>query len=255
MSDKESARDVIDAYHKRQKMSQKAPVILIIAAVLLIVGAAIVIFALLSPKNPFASLMATDTPTPTATSTPTRTATATNIPTITSTEAPPTDTPTPTATETPSGPSLYVVQELDTLGSIATKFNTDLATLLALNPQIDPLTLIIRLGEKILIPAPNTKLPTATAVPLDLPKGTIIQYPIVSGDTLEGLALRYNSTVTLILKENPTIKNANDIRVGQIIKIPVNVATPVPTATIGTVFPTIAVPPTGTPTPTHTPKP
>jgi LysM repeat protein len=249
MSDKESARDVIDAYHKRQKMSQKAPVILIIAAVLLIVGAAIVIFALLNPTNPFASLMATDTSTPTATATATSTPTATNLPTETATAAPPTDTPTPTATETPSGPAIYVIQENDTLGSIAAKFNTDLATLLALNPQIDPLTLIIRVGDQILIPAPDTVLPTSTPVPADLPKGTILEYRIVSGDSLEGLALRFNSTVVLIMKENPTIKNANDIQVGQLIKIPVNVATPVPTATVGTVFPTIAIPPTATPTP------
>jgi len=249
MSDKESARDVIDAYHKRQKMSQKAPVILIIAAVLLIVGAAIVIFALLNPTNPFASIMATDTSTPTATSTSTQTPTATNTPTDTPTAAPPTDTPTPTATETPSGPSIYVVQENDNLGSIATKFNTDLATLLALNPQIDPLTLVIRVGDQVLIPAPDTVLPTATPVPADLPRGTIIEYRIVSGDSLEGLALRFNSTVVLILAQNLTIENANDIQVGQIIKIPVNVATPVPTATVGTVFPTIAVPSTGTPTP------
>jgi LysM repeat protein len=66
---------------------------------------------------------------------------------------------------------------------------------------------------------------------------------------LEALALRFNSTVVLILQQNPTIKNANDIQVGQIIKIPVNVATPVPTATVGTVFPTVAIPPTATPTP------
>ncbi len=249
MSDKESARDVIDAYHKRQKMSQKAPVILIVAAVLLIVGAAIVIFALLNPTNPFASMMATDTSTPTATSTPTQTATATNTPTDTPTAAPPTDTPTPTATETPSGPSIYVVQENDNLGSIATKFNTDLATLLALNPQIDPLTLVIRVGDQVLIPAPDTVLPSATPVPADLPRGTIIEYRIVSGDSLEGLALRFNSTLVLIMKENLSISNANDIQVGQIIKIPVNVATPVPTATVGTVFPTIAIPPTATPTP------
>jgi LysM repeat protein len=249
MSDKESARDVIDAYHKRQKMSQKAPVILIIAAVLLIVGAAIVIFALLNPTNPFASIMATDTSTPTATSTSTQTPTATNTPTDTPTAAPPTDTPTPTATETPSGPSIYVVQENDNLGSIATKFNTDLATLLALNPQIDPLTLVIRVGDQVLIPAPDTVLPTATPVPADLPRGTIIEYRIVSGDSLEGLALRFNSTLVLIMRENSSISNANDIQVGQIIKIPVNVATPVPTATVGTVFPTIAIPPTGTATP------
>lgn len=249
MSDKESARDVIDAYHKRQKMSQKAPVILIIAAVLLILGAAIVIFALLNPNNPIASLMATDTPTPTATFTPTATATATHTPTNTATAAPPTDTPTVTATETPSGPSIYIVQENDTLGSIAAQFNTDLATLLALNPLIDPATLIIRVGDQILIPAPDTVLPTATPIPADLPRGTILEYTIVSGDSLEGLALRFNSTTAAILQDNPEIENANDIQVGQKIKIPVNIATPVPTATVGTVFPTIAVPPTNTPAP------
>jgi LysM repeat protein len=256
MSEKESARDVIDAYHKRQQRSQKTPmIILIIAAILLVVGAAVVVFAVLSPTNPLASLMSTDTSTPTATFTATNTATVTSTATETPTLAPPTETSTPTATETPSGPSIYVVQEGDTLGSIAEKFNTDLAVLLALNPQIDPKLLIIRVGDQILIPAPDTKLPTTTAVPSDLPKGTIIEVAIVSGDTLEALALRYNSTVALILKENPDITNSNDIRVGQIIKIPVNVATPVPTATVGTVFPTIAVAATGTPTVTNTPKP
>lgn len=253
MSDKESAREVIDAYHKRQKMSQKAPIILIIAAVLLILGAAIVIFALLSPTNPLASIMATETSTPTATFTPTHTATATHTPTNTATAAPPTDPPTVTATETPSGPSIYIVQEGDTLGSIAAQFNTDLATLLALNPLIDPLTLIIRVGDQVLIPAPDTVLPSATPIPPDLPRGTILEYTIVSGDSLEALALRFNSTTAAILKENPTITNSNDIKVGQKIKIPVNIATPVPTATVGTVFPTIAVPPTTVPT--NTPQP
>jgi hypothetical protein len=51
------------------------------------------------------------------------------------------------------------------------------------------------------------------------------------------------------MKANPEIENANDIRVAQIIKVPVNIATPIPTATQGTVFPTIAAPATSTPTP------
>lgn len=250
MSNKESARDVIEAYRRRQQMSQRAPLILIIAAVLLVVGAAVIIFWVLSPKKPTLPFLATTTSTPTATATSSATATATLTSTATPTEAPPTETPTPTATETPSGPSIYVVQEGDTLYDIAVRFNTDLVTLLALNPQIDPKTLIIRVGDQVIIPAPDTQLPTATPLPTDLPRGTVIEYTIVAGDSLEALAIRFNSTVAEILKRNPEIKNANDIRIGQIIKIPVNIATPVPTATVGTLLPTIAVPPTGTPTAT-----
>jgi LysM repeat protein len=253
MSDKESAKSVIDAYRRRQEMSQRAPIFLTIAAVLLIVGAAVVIFWVLGARNPAFSLLASATPTSTETALPTSTATASPTPTETATLAPPTETPTATATETPSGPSIYIIQEGDILATIAEKFNTDLFTLLALNPQIDPITLIIRVGDQIIIPAPNTELPTSTPLPADIPRGTLIDYAIVSGDTLEGIALRFNSTVEEIIAKNPEIANANDIRVGQIIKVPVNIATPVPTATQGTPLPTVAVPATATTTATPNP--
>lgn len=250
MSDKESAQSVIEAYRRRQQLSQRAPILLIVAAVLLIVGAAALIFWLTGAKLPALSILATTTPTPTQTTTATATATATAVPTETATLAPPTDTPTPTMTETPSGPSIYIVQEGDILATIAEKFGTDLYTLLALNPEIDTATLIIRVGDQILIPAPDTELPTATPLPPDIPRGTLIDYAIVINDTLEGIAFRFNSTVEEIIAKNPEIKNANDIRVGQKIKVPVNIATPVPTATQGTKFPTISVA-----TATSTPKP
>lgn len=239
MSDKESAQSVIEAYRRRQKMSQRAPALLIAAAVLLIVGAAALIFWLTGAELPTLSILATATSTPTETTTPTLTATASATVTITATPEPATETPTATATETPSGPSIYIVQEGDILSTIADKFGTDLFTLLALNPQIDPVTLIIKVGDEILIPAPNTELPTATPLASDIPPGTLIDYAIVLGDTLEGIALRFNSTVEEIIEANPDIENANDIQVGQRIKVPVNIATPVPTATLGTRFPTI----------------
>ena len=250
MSDKESAQSVIEAYRRRQQLSQRAPILLIAAAVLLIVGAAALIFWLTGSKVPTLSILSTATSTPTETATATMTATATATATDTATLAPPTETPTPTATETPSGPSIYIVQEGDILATIAEKFGTDLYTLLALNPQIDTQTLIIRVGDEILIPAPNTELPTATPLPPDIPRGTLIDYNIVIGDTLEGIAFRFNSTVEEIIAKNPEIANANDIRVGQKIKVPVNIATQVPTATQGTKFPTVSVS-----TATSTPKP
>lgn len=257
MSDKESAQAVIEAHRKRQQRGQKAPAIIMgIAAVLLILGAAFVIFTLLRPGQSLMTLInpSTETPTPTLTSTatftPSPTVTASVTPTL-----PPSETPTPTLTATPSGPFEYTVQELDTLSSIAEQFGTDLLTILALNPQIDPTTLVIRVGDKILIPAPDTQLPTATAIPSNIAPGTIVKYTVVLGDTLAGIAAKFNSTVDAIMKiaEN-NLENANDIYAGQILSIPVNIATPVPTATEGTVYPTANIP-TNTPVASDTPKP
>lgn len=253
MSDKNSVKSVLEAHQRRQRMSQKAPLLLGIAALLLVIGAAVIIFWALGAKPPAIGFLATETATPTHTATATATSTVTPLPTETATPLPPTDTPTATPTDTPSGPSIYVVQEGDVLATIAERFNTDLLTLLALNPQIDPKTLIIRVGDQILIPAPDTELPTATPIPADIPAGTLIEYTVLSGENLEGIALKFNSTVAEIIKRNPEIKNANDIRAGQIIKIPVNIATPVPTPTAGTLLPTVAIPATATPTATRSP--
>jgi len=248
MSDKESPQKVIEAHRKRQQMRQNTPMAVMIgAAILLILGAVAVIFWLLGDNSPFKSA----TPTPTITSTPTQTLTATPLPpTVTPTITPtslPTETATPTVTPTPSGPFEYTIQEGDILSDIVTRFGTDLATLLALNPSIDPTTLTIYVGQKILVPPPNMALPTATEVPLTVPYGTLIPYTVVSGDTLGAIAIRFRSTVDAIVKENK-LANANDIYAGLIIKIPVNIATPIPTATVGTVYPTANYP-TFTPIP------
>ena len=248
MSDKESPQSVIEAHRKRQKMGQKTPMFVFIgAAVLLIIGAVLIVNYLFA-ENPLFGPPPTETPTATATQTatntplpPTSTPTETLTPTVT-------ETATPLPTDTPSGPFEYTVQEGDTLTTIAEQFNTDIMTLLALNPSIDPVTLVVYVGQKILIPAPDTLLPTATQVATTVPPGTLINYTVQPNDTLEAVATLFRSTVERIVAENE-LENANDIYVGQILKIPVNIATPVPTATIGTVYPTAVLPPTSTPTP------
>jgi LysM repeat protein len=242
MSAKESPQKVIEAHRKRQQMRKSTPIAVMIgAAILIIAGAAAVIFWLLGDNSPFAAATAT----PTETLAPTMTATytplpPTNTPTITPTSLP-TDTATPTITPTPSGPFEYTVQQNDTLGDIADRFGTDIPTLLALNPSIDPTTLIIYVGQKILVPPPNMELPTATAVSTLVPPGTLINYTVMPDDNLGLIAERFNSTVEAIVQEN-NLANANDISAGQILKIPVNIATPVPTATVGTVYPTVIIP-------------
>ena len=248
MSEKESPQKVIEAHRKRQQMRQGTPMAVMLGAgILLIAGAAALIFWLLGPSSPIKGA----TPTPTLTLTPTQTNTATPLPptktpTITPT-APPTETATPTITPTPSGPFEYTVQQNDTLGAIAARFGTDIPTLLALNPSITPPSYNIFVSQKILIPPPNMQLPTPTAVSTLVPPGTLISYLVMPGDSLGSIAVRFNSTVAAIVKENK-LTNANDIKAGDLLKIPVNIATPVPTATVGTVYPTVVIP-TTTPLP------
>jgi len=248
MSDKESAQNVIEAYRKRQQAARRAPLIVGISALLLIVGAAILIFWLLGSGAPKFSLpfLATDTPTPTHTATPTPTVTASPTPTITPTI---TATPTVTITPTQSGPFVYQVEEGDSLWSISQQFGVDLLVLITVN-NLDPANANIRVGDKLIIPAPDTRLPTMTPLPSNVSRGTKIQYTVQLGDSLLAIANQYNSTVESIKEEN-NIENENQIFPGQVLVILVNLVTPVPTATItptvvfqvgGTVVPTAITP-------------
>ncbi|MEW5867899.1 MAG: LysM peptidoglycan-binding domain-containing protein [Chloroflexota bacterium] len=240
MSDKESAQNVIDAYRRRQQKAQRAPKMMIgVAAFFLIIGAAILIFWLLGSDKPSVQLsfLASETPTPTNTATSTSTATNTATATVTPTE---TTTPTETLSPTPSGPFEYVVAEGDVLWSIAEQFNVDLLVLITVN-NLDPANPNIQVGQKLIIPAPDTQLPSATPLPTDIRRGTKIQYQVQLGDSLLGIANKFNSTTDAIKKENE-IENENEIFVGQILVIPVNLVTPVPTATITpTLGPTLSV--------------
>jgi LysM repeat protein len=252
MSEKDSAQNVIDSYRKRQVMAQKAPLIFGISALLLIVGAGVVIFWLTGPETPSVAIFATTTPTVTETLTPTPTATFTLTPTETATSVP-TDTPTPTETATPSLPFIYVVQQDETLWGIAQKFNVDLPTLIALNPgKLNPENPVIYPNMEILIPAPGQSLPTPTVPP---GAGTY-DYVVMKGDTLESIATRYESTVDAILNANKDkLQDRNDIREGQILKIPAHIATPAPTWTAQPVNLTPGAIMTLTPAPSATPTP
>jgi LysM repeat protein len=221
MSEKDSPMDVIESYRKRQRAM---PFIIGVMAVLLVVaGIVIVVMALKAPGNVLA-------PKPTETITPTSTSTSTPVtptitPTATSTK---TNTPTITNTATPSGPFEYTILEGDNCWSISQKFNVDLNVLLAINNLGGNCPIIP--GNKLLIPTAGIVLPSSTPIPANLPKGTKLEYYIQVGDTLEIIAAKFNSTVEAIMAitEN-NITNANDIKVGQKILVPVNIATPTPT--------------------------
>ncbi|MFM8320432.1 MAG: LysM peptidoglycan-binding domain-containing protein [Chloroflexota bacterium] len=243
MSDRESAQNVIDSYRKRQKRMRKAPVLVAII-VLFALGVIFLLAYFLSASTglPSIALFASETPTPTNTFTPTATATNTATPTET---PPPTETPTQTVAPTQSGPFVYQVEDGDNLWSISQKFQVDFLVLLTVN-SLDPVNPIIRVGDKLIIPGKDTQLPTPTPLPTGMRKGTLIDYQVRLGDSLLSIALAFNSTVEEIKKENK-IENENQLFAGQVIKVPVNLVTAVPTATI---TPTVVLQLGGTPVPT-----
>jgi len=235
---------LISSYKKRQ---QTGPFIMWGLVVLLIFAGVILLLVWLfggnGPKLPQITLFATETPTPTVTPSPTSTSTLT--PTATQTE-----TPTITPSPTPDKPFSYTVIEGDTLDGIAKKFNLGddgIPLLLLLNPTITAETL--RIGDVIQIPNPDYKMPTETPIPANLPRGTKLNYTIQAGDTIAGIASKFNSTEEDILKENG-ISEANKIQVGQVIVVKANLVTPTaspqPTITPG---PTVTPPSPFTPTP------
>lgn len=259
MSNKDSdVQNVIESYRKRQQSARRAPVVIFLAAVFVLAGVAFLIFwginMLNSSDRPLFAFLSTDTPTPTITFTPTATATQTPTPTET-----PMPTPTDTATPEPTiaGPFIYQVVEGDTCYTIAFKYEIDLLLLITAN-NLTP-DCIINPGDLLTIPGPDAALPTATPIPENLPRGTRIQYVVVVGDSLLGIALKFNTEVEAILEENEGIENENDIQVGQTLIIPVNLvptSTPVPpTATLAPGTPTriIGTPVNVTPTATRSP--
>jgi LysM repeat protein len=239
MSDKDNAQNVIEAYRKRQQSAKRAPIIIGVAAVILILGAAALIFWLTGPNKPAFAVKSTETPTPTLTSVPTQTSTRTLTPTVAPTETP---SPSPTVSPTVAGPFIYQVAGGDSCWTIAAKFKVDLLILIIIN-NLDP-TCPLRAGEKLTIPGPDTKLPTTTPIPSNMPRGTKINYTVQVGDTVGSIALKFNSTTDAILKDN-NIKDANSILPGQVLIIQVNLVTAIPSKT------TVPPSPTG-PTPTST---
>jgi LysM repeat protein len=243
MENRPPTNEVIANFRKRRQQSSNLLFFYGLIVLLVISGVILIIFSLSGGGNPLASVFQTKTPTPTITDTPTLTPPPTDTPTITLT-------PTVSATATASAPFTYTVQEGDTLDSIATKFNLGkdgIPLLLQINPSIDPTTQIIHVGDQILVPNPGLQLFTPTPIPANLRPGTKVPYTVQSGDTLAGIASKFNSTVDAIVTAN-NLKDANSIQVGQLLQIPVNLVTPTPTHP-----PTLPPHPTATVAATPTP--
>ncbi len=216
--DDRSAAEVIDAY--RRKRERMVPFLLgALAVVLLVVGLFLVVIWFTGDSPPaLPAFLRSDTETPEPTNTP-------QPPTAT---LEPSRTPEPSDTPTPSGPLTYVVEEGDSLASIADQFEVTIDQLIAANNLADPSN--IGVGSQLIIPDPDSDVPTETPLPENLAPGSTIEYVVKTGDTFQSIAERFNSTVESITEANdhdPT----EVLFVGHVLIISVNIVTPVPTDT------------------------
>jgi len=232
---KPNTTNVIKSYRKRRM--QRGPILLYGAIALVVIGIIVIVVSFMggSGGSPLTAVFASDTPTVTLTSTPTNT----NVPTATATI---TLTPTITITPTPTGPVAYVLVEGDTLQGVAEKFNLGpdgVLLLLEYNSEIVDAGGLYFVGQTISVPPAGTLLSTPTPLPANIGRGTRIDYKVLPGDTLAGIAAKFNSREEDIIAVN-SIEDANALFVGQELKIPVNLVTA-----------TATLPPTSTPvTPT-----
>jgi len=105
-----------------------------------------------------------------------------------------------------STPDTYTVQSGDSLYSIANKFSTTIDEIKSLNNLT---TNTLSIGQVLKIPK-TINLPDQ--------EETIIQYQVVSGDSLYKIANKYNTTVDAIKKLNNL--TSNTLSIGQTLKIP-----------------------------------
>jgi morphogenetic protein associated with SpoVID len=95
---------------------------------------------------------------------------------------------------------IHIVKKGETLFNIAQKYNVELDTLIAANPQIaDPN--VIDVGMKV-------KIPNASK-PVVPPTDYLYKHVVVQGDTLWKLGKAWNVPLQEMVEANPQLKNPN----------------------------------------------
>jgi LysM repeat protein len=220
-------------------------------AVLLVAAGLLLVYLWLQDVRFSIPFLNTATPTATSTGTPTNTPEPTGTPTETvePSATVPEDTPTAAA------PFIYIVEAGDTLYGIAEKFAVqDVLIIMVMNNLNNDSVLFV--GQQLIIPDPNTGMPAPTAIPANLPAGTIIQYLVLPGDTVRSIAEKFLSTEEAIIREND-LEDPNAIFVGQLLRIPIRLITPTPaprnsatpTPASGSTITPVPSGPSATPTP------
>jgi nucleoid-associated protein YgaU len=179
--------------------------------------------------SPFASPIASEPPPtspPPATVAPTLPASqpppATVAPSAAGSSSPPVE-PTPAAspdalTALPACPGIegcfeYEIQRGDSLSGVASRYVIPVATVLALNPEIDdPSTIVV--GQVLYLGRdPLVRLQPCTD------QISCWLYVVQPGDGLSTIAARFDVTVEAIISANPGIDDPNEIFTGQTIRL------------------------------------
>lgn len=112
----------------------------------------------------------------------------------------------------------YVVQQGDTLAIIARRFGVTVEDILKVNPGL--------VSQPYIYPGQIIRIPVPGEVPV--PRAAL--YIVQPGETLTGIAARYNIPASALLQANPQITDPNLVFPGQIILIPLPYGTVVPTS-------------------------
>jgi len=126
---------------------------------------------------------------------------------------------------------MYTVEEGDNCWDVAVnKFKVGIDVFLAINGfTMDNCNLTP--GQEVIIPGPNTKLPTETPIALDqYTAGQQIEYKVQLNDSLRDIASKFNSTIESIIKLNKIEDENAPLTAGSTIIIAVNIVTPTPTS-------------------------
>ena len=225
MARKNTPQYIINSYQKKQRALPF--VIWSIAGIIFALGIIILVIWYTGDSGfSLGNLFASDTPTPTETATATATV-PTNTPTITPTE---TVSPSPTISPTPEGPQIYTVEEGDNCWYVAVeKFGVGIDVFLAINGfQMDNCNLTP--GQEVIIPGPDTELPTETPIALEqYTAGQQIEYNVQLNDSLQDIASKFNTTIDSIAKLNKIEDTTVPLQAGTGLIIAVKIVTPTPT--------------------------
>jgi murein DD-endopeptidase MepM/ murein hydrolase activator NlpD len=102
----------------------------------------------------------------------------------------------------------YVVQPGDTLSLIAQRFNSTVDAIAQANAVLNPNLIFV--GQLLAVPTPQDAAP---------PPSQTVTHVVQPGETLAGIALRYNTTAWAVAQAND-LSNPNVILVGQRLVIP-----------------------------------
>ncbi len=110
----------------------------------------------------------------------------------------------------------YTVVSGDSLGEIAQLYNTSIAAILALNPQITNENLIYP-GQVLTIQPNNTSSVGTGGIPNTGASGTT--YTVQPGDTMYSISQQFNTTVAALMAINPQVTNSALIYPGQVLVV------------------------------------